>query len=122
MQSAQLFGKNKVTGDLRCATASPSREEIDVHMREPHSGRLGIAFATQLEIDNVNDRMSGWSESDRRNIWLIILASAPGHGLPLRLRWHDDRCTPGSRRLAATPKSAAAGQEPTSPPCSSRFT
>src|SRR5262245_21798081 len=107
MQSAQLFGKNKVTGDLRCATASPSREEIDVHMREPHSGRLGIAFATQLEIDNVNDRMCGWSESDRRNIWLIILASAPGHGRPSGLGRRHDRCTAESRRFAAPQKLAA---------------
>src|SRR5260370_29114888 len=33
-----------------------------------------------------------------------------GHGLPSRLRWGHDRCSPDSRRLAAMPKSAALGQ------------
>src|SRR5215831_12289141 len=33
---------------------------------------------------------------------------------PLRLRRHHGRCTPVSRRLPASPKSAAAGQEETS--------
>jgi hypothetical protein len=36
-----------------------------------------------------------------------------GQGLPLRLRWHHDRCTPDSCRLAATPKSAESGQQRT---------
>src|SRR5258708_4736507 len=31
------------------------------------------------------------------------------HGLPSRLDWHDDWCTPDSRRLAAPPKSAGVG-------------
>ncbi len=34
-----------------------------------------------------------------------------GHGLPSRLRWYDGRCTSDSCRLAASPKSAALGQE-----------
>jgi hypothetical protein len=33
-----------------------------------------------------------------------------GHGLPSRLRWHHDGCTPDSCRLGARPKSAASGQ------------
>src|SRR5258708_30860268 len=33
-----------------------------------------------------------------------------GQGLPSRLRWHHDRCTSDSRRLAGTPKSAESGQ------------
>jgi hypothetical protein len=36
------------------------------------------------------------------------------HGLPLRLRWHHDRCTSDNCRLDAPPKSAESGQEPTS--------
>src|SRR5258706_8525375 len=43
------------------------------------------------------------------------LMSAPGQGLPARLRRHHDRCTPDSCRLAATPKSAESGQELTGP-------
>src|SRR5262249_14416123 len=35
------------------------------------------------------------------------------HGLPSRLRLHHDRCTPVSRRLPASPKSAAAGHQRT---------
>jgi hypothetical protein len=33
---------------------------------------------------------------------------------PSRRRWHDDRCTSDSRRLAARPKSAESGQQETS--------
>jgi hypothetical protein len=32
---------------------------------------------------------------------------------PLRLRWHDDRCTSESCRLAATPKLAQSGHNQT---------
>ena len=42
-------------------------------------------------------------------------AHSLGHGLPLRLRWHHDRCTPDSRRLAAMRKSAESGHVWTAP-------
>ena len=38
-------------------------------------------------------------------------SSALSQGPPLRLRRHHGRCTPVSRRLPASPKSAAAGQK-----------
>src|SRR5258707_13406160 len=36
-------------------------------------------------------------------------------GPPSQLRWHHDRCTSDSRRLAATPKSAESGHNRTTP-------
>jgi hypothetical protein len=38
-----------------------------------------------------------------------------GQGLPSRRCWHHDQCTPDSRRLAATPKSAESGHVRTFP-------
>jgi len=40
-----------------------------------------------------------------------------GQGLLFRRHWYHCRCTPDSRRLAAMPKSAAAGQQRTKPRC-----
>src|SRR5215831_16275156 len=34
-----------------------------------------------------------------------------GHGLPLRLRWHDDRCTQDRCQVAATLESAQSGHK-----------
>jgi hypothetical protein len=44
----------------------------------------------------------------------VLMAETPhvdlcGSGLPSRLRWYHDRCTPDSRRLDATPKSEESG-------------
>jgi len=54
-------------------------------------------------------RPSPWGTFTSYPLPAFLAHSAPGHGLPLRLRRHHDRSTPDSCQLPATPKSAASG-------------
>ena len=47
----------------------------------------------------------------------VDFSNSIGHGLPSRLRWGHDRCSPDSRCLAAMPKSAALGHKETFSGC-----
>ena len=54
-------------------------------------------------------------DSDARNLAPRRM-SLQGHGLPSRLRWEHDRCTPVSRRLAALQHISESGQNLTHAP------
>src|SRR5215472_17029433 len=83
-----------------------SRMNREVHVRFWESPEVKVLRATRHErrFRDVRERVR--SASDSGKIAASQRTNVKGHGLPLRLRWYDDRCSPDSRRLAARPKSA----------------
>ncbi len=78
----------------RCGEGRRLPRESGTHGRE----RRHRAIADDIYLCPAGERLSGRD--------FLRHLSGTGHGPPLRLREHHDRCTPDSRRLAALPKSA----------------